>query len=237
MSKLKVDPALGAQFIFLTQKTKQRLLRETAKKRAPAWEKKKRAEIRAIVTRHYQATLDAVQVTLSQQGAPAVSVQSEKKGSATVSRRISFKDGNGKRRRLTVGPWKALSLQYAARPRVSTVFWNKTGRLEKLFNKAATKRSATVRASKGGGIVKQTKDKFTIRSIAKIGVQRLTYPYGKMISDAFIQGRSTRTFKPGKSADRFSDSRILFPEADRPFISKLSAKMGQIMHTSLRKLP
>lgn len=137
-------------------------------------------------------------------------------------------------------PWTPLSEKYRARKPISRQFWYKHGRLADdistrsfVLGKAGKTKAVPVpgatRAHKRGLINTRLRVFFPA-----LPLEVMT----QFVRETFL-GRASvyRTFIPGRPKIRKTDpNRVVFPERHRPWIRELSAKLGEDLLKSLRKL-
>jgi hypothetical protein len=135
----------------------------------------------------------------------------------------------------TPQPWARLSSGYIKHTPRSVTFWRKTGALSRLYQAVVLSilnqkpslavTSATTRARK-------------LEISARVGLGTLPDPLGHIVGLSFTTGRVSprpRVRGIGTGA-RQTILRMSFPEANRPVISAIAARLGREMHAALRKL-
>lgn len=131
--------------------------------------------------------------------------------------------------------WSPLSKLYIAQSPRSRTFWRKTGKLLDHYQHAqANILSQRAQVNRVGGIqVRRTNVELT----ARVRLGTLPDPLGLIIGQAFAEGQHQFSLRTtGIGLNRNSIQRITFPEAQRPVISAIAARLGREMRTALRKL-
>lgn len=233
MSRIEVDFSKGQPRLLLSQKTKRKVLERTVKNQGPKYAKRHRERVRKVSRRYAKALSRSLGDALRPGGTAPTSI------SSGGVKRIPFKDGAGKSRRVNTSFWRPLSKNYVKRKPVSKQYWSKTGLLYRIYMaNVSDKIRVNVRQGKGTGLVKVGGNKYVYRSVASLGMPQLPFAWTKIVAASFIQAKPFRLLTLVPGADRRGVGRVQYPEykEHRPFISAMSAKMGQLLQARLRKL-
>lgn len=133
--------------------------------------------------------------------------------------------------------WRRLTAGYIATWPDSTTFWNKTGRLAKVYGQAIAP-SLNDKPQLQFRALDVRKTRLTLDYT--VGFKALPDPLDKIITEPFVTGvpyvgLKTRGFG-NDQAIRRTIVRMTFPEHDRPVISLLASRLGKEMRANIRKL-
>ena len=234
--------------IIISNQRKKRILAETAGKESLKRQRDNREAIRLVGTKHLQAAIKSINNLLATGGVTAsitagLAESGLTQDSTGTPRTINFVDGNGKRHRATTPEWRPLNKKYAARTPKSRQFWrkgidlsSKGIRLSDIFQKATHGKHATARAEKGGGLIKSTPTFATVRTVTRLGVQKMPWPYDRLIGAALLSGKRHDIRLPGVKIDTTGPERAVYPEIMRPMISVVAAGVHKYLIKDLRKI-
>ena len=195
--------------------------------------------VRKVARAHYENVLRTVREYIGPEGdLPSIDVSGV--------RTIRFVTPEGKRGQIrTPFGWSKLSDEYQDLFPESYKFWYK-GRSQRkkdyvigLYDRFLRgKLRGTVRVSRlSNKDLKRPPPSGIMRVRASITFGRIPFPFSIILRKAFVEGREVATPAPPRSKQgRRSLRAYLWPEVQRPFITRLSARMGREMHRALRKL-
>lgn len=151
------------------------------------------------------------------------------------SRKISFSTVAGRRITIKTNNWKRLNRKYARRKPVSRVFWKKTGRLSRAVANSLGRTSGV----KVGNVRSRRVGQHQVKVTASIRYPGISDPLASFIRAPFITGveNSGNTFATkGFTGNRDTIWRVIFPESQRPFIKRVSARLGKEQRKALERL-
>ena len=205
----------------------------------------KRRKIQSTSTKHYRNALSQLRIIFRSAG-----VMSGIGGGAQT---VPFKDGEGRGHTMRTTQWAPLTQRYAARRPVSRRYWKK-----RTQNSLASYYDADVKTKAHKAKVAKTKIEPPRRG-NRVRIHYLVN-FTKLPNDVvntlialpFVVGRESpaRGFKAYK-LNRYSSELMGYPEkaqrlgrkggtsarpVNRPFVARLSSRLGQNMHTAIRKL-
>ena len=242
-------PKKGSTEALIDRKSRRKMLADTAKQKCPEINKEFRRKNRDIATEHYRNAVQQIRLVLSGRLAPPVRTAAGNLDSRPAKPyTISIAGARGKsRHRIVTVPWKALSQKYAQSEPANITFWHKYDVLFRLF-RAFGLPKAKVHPQKvqyydgpGGtaraGRSRTGKEQFVCRSLSKLELQRLPYPFSKTVSDSFLTASEiSAVSEPPSGFDRSGPMRGFYPERNRPFIARTAATLGRAMYQKLRTL-
>lgn len=145
--------------------------------------------------------------------------------SAGGSKTARFRQVDGSKGWVRTAPWAPLSISYAAQRPESTTFWRKTGRTSLYFGIAVYTHPPTARAKRVRFSIREKG--FTLES--EVYLSRLPAPLDKMVTEAFVSpGKDLGMLLPEQTTiNRRSLHRIIFPEKQRPMVSRVTSALGR----------
>jgi len=190
------------------------------------------SRVRNTIDSRFRHTLQAIGTVLQNPGVGSIGT-----GATTVK----FTQADNSAGAIRVN-WKPLSPRYAARKRVSKTFWRKGDRskgsytqLAELYSAAMAGTGKVSRYNTSSSVSKTRPDRIEIRM--RVRLPRLPTPLNALITSPFLRGRvNPDPLVSGFSRGQNSLTRILFPEAQRPLVSLLAARMGKDMYRDLRNI-
>ena len=206
-----------------------------------------RDKLKRTTTRHYRNVL--------RQLGNAFASPSILSGTHGGHRIIPVKDGEGKNRRIRTTNWHPLSDNYAASSPRSTRVWKKrrANGLSASYNRGVNIKSKKTSVKRSGVKKASRKDTVRVHYIIKFDkLHQTSTVLNSLIAAPFVYGRESlaRGFtKPG--IRRNTSELMFFPEkasrvkdrrrkshypANRPFVVRLSSRLGKEMNHAIRKL-
>jgi hypothetical protein len=205
-----------------------------------------RNRLKKTSVRHYRNTLTQFSNIFGRSGVLS--------GTHGGHRAVSFKNGEGKAGKIVTTKWQPLTPAYVRRKPRSTRVWQKRG----LGSGLAKHYDTDIQPKRLGVSVRRTAiershHRNRVRAIYKIKFDQLPNDVvNRLIAAPFVNGSETpaRGFKAFE-LDRNSSALMGYPEkaqrrgrkggtsarpVNRPFIARLSARLGRDMHTAIRKL-